>query len=363
MKTLLFFLSLCLGLQSYSLPWTTRPAISIYCNHWTHLSREELDPLQLRFRDALDEGLESLEISSTLGRGYASEKEALEEVRDAFFSVQSHPRYFMYRPEIRASWQRAYSDEGLGFSYYEVSFQILPQFSDEDEQGKMWKKIVQEVEDMAFKIRSQQKTPAEELEMVQELLSQRASYEKSQDQSKNNLYSCLFEGGTQCTGFSQSVYLLVQCLGYPVRILHGDYEGNYHSWNQVQLEGQWYHLDLTANLDPRDGGYTLQYFLRGDDAMEDHQFKEKTQREDYLRGFEEKGHLISNEEELKKLLAQLFSTPGTYQIALSKEMDLSFLPSYSEELKIDFPYHHLQYQVDSKRLKLIISDHIKKVKE
>ena len=101
MKSLILFLSLCLGLQCASPTWDEFPVAKISVHHreedFSHLSQ-----LQLAFKEALDTKQESLEISSYLRKNYGDETEALQEVRDLFFSVQSLPSYFIYRPEIRA---------------------------------------------------------------------------------------------------------------------------------------------------------------------------------------------------------------------------------------------------------------------
>ena len=354
MKSLILFLSLCLGLQCASPTWDEFPVAKISVHHreedFSHLSQ-----LQLAFKEALDTKQESLEISSYLRKNYGDETEALQEVRDLFFSVQSLPSYFIYRPEIRAYWQKQYSDQGLGFSSYEVRFDILPSFSDEHKEKEAWRRITKEIEDIALSIGEKQLPPAEQLEEIYRILSERAIYEKTEDLSSNNIYSCLFDGKTQCTGFSQSIYLITKSLGYPSRILHGYYEGGFHSWNQVMIQDRWYHMDLTADLDKRDKSYTTAYFLRGDKSMKDHRFSIKSQDEDYLKGYEEKGYLVQNQEELKELIRKLFPLPGTYHIALAKEMELHFLPLLAEELKADaYPYHHLSFEEAMGRLKLVI---------
>ena len=352
MKTFLLILSLALSLQSTLALWREEPAVSIQIQH-EEVEDAFFTELHYAFQEALDDRKESLEISSFLRRNYLSEEEALEEVRDIFFSLQSHPKYFMYKPEIRAYWQGEYGSEGLGFSSYEVEFELLSAFRDEEEQKDAWKKISEEIEELAFSIRSHHLSPMEELELAYALLSKRAVYEKTEDLRSNNLFSCLLESKTQCTGFSQSLYLLAKSLGYPSRIVHGQFQDKYHSWNQVQLEGKWYHLDLTADLDLRDNGYTLSYFLRGDAAMTDHQFTMTTQDHDYLEGYVEKGLYVDDEVELQEVISQLFNQPGTYYLALGKEMDLNFLPGLIEELKRkDFPYHQVYIEQEAQRLKI-----------
>ena len=85
---------------------------------------------------------------------------------------------------------------------------------------------------------------------------------------KNNGYDCLVDGCTLCYGYSMLFMDVMNRLGIPCQIVIardvGD--GSGHAWNVVQVEGQWYHVDLTW-ADPTPDLYGLclhNHFLKTD---------------------------------------------------------------------------------------------------
>ncbi len=63
-------------------------------------------------------------------------------------------------------------------------------------------------------------------------------------------YSALAEGKTVCQGYAAAANLLFRAAGVPSLYVMGDAGGS-HSWNCVQIGGQWYMLDITWD-DPTD---------------------------------------------------------------------------------------------------------------
>lgn len=86
--------------------------------------------------------------------------------------------------------------------------------------------------------------------------------------SMNNGYHALVRGETQCYGYSQLFLRVMDRIGIPCEIVICDDVGNGsgHAWNAVQLEGEWYHLDLTWDdpLQDAPGRALHTYFLKTD---------------------------------------------------------------------------------------------------
>lgn len=89
-----------------------------------------------------------------------------------------------------------------------------------------------------------------------------ASYEKRAD-------GVLLEGKAICVGYSKAMMYFAQELGIPCTCVEG-FANEEHMWNMVQLEGSWYHLDMTWD-DPitSDGSNHTRYdyFLVSDSTI------------------------------------------------------------------------------------------------
>ncbi|MGO4107600.1 transglutaminase domain-containing protein [Paenibacillus sp. YAF4_2] len=95
-------------------------------------------------------------------------------------------------------------------------------------------------------------------------------------------YDALTTGTAVCQGYSLLAYKMLKAVGIPVLIAEGKVKTGDHAWNMVQLNGNWYHLDLTWD-DPivKQAGTETQveshisynYYLKTDDEMHvDHQW-------------------------------------------------------------------------------------------
>lgn len=109
-----------------------------------------------------------------------------------------------------------------------------------------------------------------------------------------NPYGPLFGGTGVCQGYAYTTELLLNKAGITCVRIDGyagvdssytndildalDYTENLHSWNLVQIDGQWYHLDVTYNdaavngRESAEGSY--QYFLLSDQQIQtDHMWR------------------------------------------------------------------------------------------
>lgn len=60
-------------------------------------------------------------------------------------------------------------------------------------------------------------------------------------------YSLLCEGVGDSRAFSQIYAAMCSRIGLEARSVSGTREGEKHSWNQIRIDGVWYHLDLLAS--------------------------------------------------------------------------------------------------------------------
>lgn len=84
----------------------------------------------------------------------------------------------------------------------------------------------------------------------------------------------IVNGIALCEGYSKSFMYLAQALGYNCVCVCGKANGEDHMWNMVELDGRWYHVDVTWD-DPvmPDGSSALyhDYFLISDSTiLKDH---------------------------------------------------------------------------------------------
>ena len=85
-------------------------------------------------------------------------------------------------------------------------------------------------------------------------------------------YGVLVRGEGQCQGYSEAYTILMRFAGIKTRVISGGAVGRgasyeSHAWNQVLIEGVWYHVDVTWNDPVPDLGDDVQYeyLLRSDE--------------------------------------------------------------------------------------------------
>lgn len=91
----------------------------------------------------------------------------------------------------------------------------------------------------------------------------------------------LITGMAVCEGYADVFYLLGTMAGLNVVYQYGDDEPEFdlvgHMWNLVELDGQWYHVDVTWN-DPDDASnpnrVSYRYMNVGNDRMGDHYWQD-----------------------------------------------------------------------------------------
>ncbi len=60
-------------------------------------------------------------------------------------------------------------------------------------------------------------------------------------------YGALVKNTAVCNGYAEAMELLLACVNIDSYIVVGEADGVAHAWNLVQLEDDWYHIDVTWN--------------------------------------------------------------------------------------------------------------------
>ncbi|VEU60587.1 Uncharacterized protein involved in cytokinesis, contains TGc (transglutaminase/protease-like) domain [Mycoplasmopsis bovigenitalium] len=145
-------------------------------------------------------------------------------------------------------------------------------------------------------------------------ISKNVKYQERGDLvSDQTAYSCLIENLCVCAGYAKGFQMFMNELNIPSKTIVGALRNEWHIWNLVELEGQWYHVDVTwdANTEftkygtkkTRATSYT--YFLVNDnDIAPGRKFNNyipKSLMGEKYRGFQLEG-LIKSEEDIRKIV-------------------------------------------------------------
>lgn len=138
---------------------------------------------------------------------------------------------------------------------------------DIDEINRIKSETESYVEEALEKIRDSSMSDYEIVCAVNDYLCDTIYYPQSEPYAPvtHTAYGALADGVAVCEGYACAAKLLLDALGIPCDIQFGTCNnGGGHAWNLVQLEGQWYQMDVTWN----DGSLSRSdYLLVTDDYM------------------------------------------------------------------------------------------------
>ncbi|MCD7908251.1 MAG: hypothetical protein LUH04_11330, partial [Clostridium sp.] len=80
--------------------------------------------------------------------------------------------------------------------------------------------------------------------MIIKWLVQNCSYEKGENWSNSTGYSCIVKGKAQCSGYADAFLQTAKACGLEARYIYN----NYHAWNLVKLDNDWYHVLSLINI-------------------------------------------------------------------------------------------------------------------
>lgn len=82
----------------------------------------------------------------------------------------------------------------------------------------------------------------------------------------SSAFNTLYTGRSCCNGYAYSFYAIMEELGIPATCEFG----GAHAWNRVELDGEWYNIDLTwDDKGGKEVGY--EYFLKSDADWKGHE--------------------------------------------------------------------------------------------
>lgn len=137
-----------------------------------------------------------------------------------------------------------YADEDCDYTYSGI---YLAKFKPKVLNPKVYDRTLYEqklAELMAAAV-SEEMTPWQKAVSVHDYIILHTVYDE--EALKNNGYDCLVYGSSACYGYSMLYMDVMNRLGIPCQIVvcYDTGDGYGHAWNVVQLDGQWYHVDLT----------------------------------------------------------------------------------------------------------------------
>ena len=102
-------------------------------------------------------------------------------------------------------------------------------------------------------------------EIRYQLLSN-AYYSEEDENSDYEAFGIMVKGKGVCESYSRAFQYLCQRIGLECILVVGDCDGEGHMWNMIQLEGDWYHMDLTWD-DGDDGEIYYDFFNISDKEL------------------------------------------------------------------------------------------------
>lgn len=143
--------------------------------------------------------------------------------------------------------------DGCSALYYDISAiqTLTPTYSLNKQQAEKilakFEKTAQEIIDKAL----EKDTVYEQLEVINNELVLRTDYTSVGDSYISEATGPLVYGKALCEGYSKAFMYLAQSIGVNCVCVVG-YAGESHMWNMVEIDGEWYHVDVTWN-DPIGG--------------------------------------------------------------------------------------------------------------
>ncbi len=91
---------------------------------------------------------------------------------------------------------------------------------------------------------------------------------KEADAKNNTAYGALTDGTALCGGYASAFKLVMQELGINCEYITGEADGGPHAWNMIELDGEYYHIDLTwDDFDDTQHEVIYNYFCINDDEI------------------------------------------------------------------------------------------------
>lgn len=120
----------------------------------------------------------------------------------------------------------------------------------------------------------------ERVKYIHDAIVDRTTYVKGDATHLRELDGVLVNGQAVCEGYSHAFAYLCQAAGINASCITGTGNGGAHMWNIINLDGQWYHMDVTFD-DPTGGEPTCSYdyfCLTEKEILRDHTIGDKLKK-------------------------------------------------------------------------------------
>lgn len=132
---------------------------------------------------------------------------------------------------------------------------------------------------------------------IHDYLIRRCTYITGEDQPySSTAYGCLVEGKANCEGYAKAFGLLASEVGLRSVLITGKTDkGENHAWNQVNIDGKWYNIDVTWDDTDVSGDIRKNYFLCSDDEFGMTHFADKVYFDPFKCEDNSKNYYVSND--------------------------------------------------------------------
>lgn len=161
-----------------------------------------------------------------------------------------HPEIFYLRDTYGVSTNQSIFGDKV---YLKVSYTI--------ETKEELDKQVQEIKDGMQEVINQANitigTDFEKEQRLHDVLGKNVAYYEYENineipHNAHTIYGAFVEKSAVCDGLSKAMQLLLDQIDMNAILVTGRLNNESHAWNMVQIEGSWYHLDLTSNKSIKD---------------------------------------------------------------------------------------------------------------
>lgn len=149
-----------------------------------------------------------------------------------------------------------------GVWYVTYTYQMNEYFSTAQEEQELDAAVAELLEELDL----DEATDYDKIRTVYDWITENVvyDYEHLEDESYRKQftpYAAMIHGTSVCQGYALLMYRLMLELGVDCRYISGD-AGGRHGWNIVELDGQYYNLDVTWDSSYRQAGLDYAYFLK-----------------------------------------------------------------------------------------------------
>ena len=178
---------------------------------------------------------------------------------------------------------------------------------------------------------------------IYDILCREITYSTSTEHC-GNIYGALVEGKAKCDGISKAMAWVMESAGFACMCVDGlPYVGDVgHAWNIVPIDGHYYHLDLTADVqsdvphDPLYPAYNISSTLMLSGYAPSAYFNIKPEYSMEASYHAQKGNFFDMgqnwETAVKKLFVSAYKEKGSFTVQFATETDFERCNASLEEL-------------------------------